>query len=255
MRREADRTLLFDEVRALRDLRFGAARLPVEAGGEGIGLEELLARLVRLSAADASLGHLWRGHVAFVETLLLTGEAADPGSRWVRRVAAGALVGNAQSERQETSVLSTRLDRSGDEVTLTRHEVLHDRQHLRGLDRPRRPRRRRARHRHRGRRPPRGCARSTTGTASASCSPAAGRRPSTPSRSTRATSRRPGWTRSAGSTSARCSSSACSPSSPASRSGRWRTPWSSSGRGGAPSASRARRPRARTRSCSTWSAR
>lgn len=114
VRREADRTLLFDEVDALRRLRFGAARLPVALGGEGIGLEELFAHVIRLSAADASLGHLWRGHIAFVETLLADGDA-----RWLERVAAGDIVGNAQSERQETGSISTRLDREGDAVLLT----------------------------------------------------------------------------------------------------------------------------------------
>lgn len=116
VRREADRTLLFDEVRALQELRFGAVRLPVEAGGEGIDLTELFSRVIRLSAADASLGHLWRGHIAFVETLLLSG---DVSGRWARRVAAGALVGNAQSERQETSTLSTRLHHVDGELRLS----------------------------------------------------------------------------------------------------------------------------------------
>lgn len=116
VRREADRTLLFDEVRALRDLRFGAVRLPVEAGGEGIDLEELFSRVIRLSAADASLGHLWRGHIGFVETLLLTG---DVSGRWAQRVAAGAVVGNAQSERQETSTLTTRLHHVDGELRLS----------------------------------------------------------------------------------------------------------------------------------------
>jgi alkylation response protein AidB-like acyl-CoA dehydrogenase len=116
VQREADRALLYDEVAALRALRFGAARLPVEDGGEGIGLEELFARVIRLSAADASLGHLWRGHIAFVESLLLGGGSR---SRWVERIARGDLVGNAQSERQETGTITTRLDREGRDILLT----------------------------------------------------------------------------------------------------------------------------------------
>lgn len=141
VRREADRTLLFDEVRALADLRFGAARLPVAAGGEGIGLEELVARLVRLSAADASLGHLWRGHVAFVEGLLLdAGSSGGVDARWAQRLAAGAMVGNAQSERQETTTLTTRLHRVDGRLLLsgtkyyTTGSIYADWVHLAALD-------------------------------------------------------------------------------------------------------------------------
>ena len=115
--RERQRTLLFDEVAQLRGLGFGAQRLPVESGGGGVSLEELFAQIIDLSAADANLGHLWRGHLVFVEGLLLDGADASP--RWTDRVAAGALIGNAQSERQETAAITTRLDREGDEITLT----------------------------------------------------------------------------------------------------------------------------------------
>jgi alkylation response protein AidB-like acyl-CoA dehydrogenase len=115
VQRETDRQLLYDEVQALRELRFGALRLPVESGGEGIGLEELFDRVIRLSAADASLGHLWRGHIAFVESLLFAGDMGT----WADRIGAGDIVGNAQSERQETGTLSTRIERIGDEVLLT----------------------------------------------------------------------------------------------------------------------------------------
>jgi alkylation response protein AidB-like acyl-CoA dehydrogenase len=115
--REQQRTLLHAEVAELLALGFGAQRLPVEAGGAGVSLEALFARLIDLSAADANLGHLWRGHVAFVEGLLLDGPAAS--TRWTDRVAAGDFVGNAQSERQETGAIITRLDRGPDGITLT----------------------------------------------------------------------------------------------------------------------------------------
>jgi alkylation response protein AidB-like acyl-CoA dehydrogenase len=117
--REAHRRLLFDEVRELQALGFGALRLPREHGGAGATLEELFGLLVDLAAADSNLGHLVRGHVAFVESLRLTGlrggQALDPSQeRWVERLRRGDLVGNAQSERRELGDLGTRIERGED---------------------------------------------------------------------------------------------------------------------------------------------
>ncbi|MEI3868270.1 MULTISPECIES: acyl-CoA dehydrogenase family protein [unclassified Microbacterium] len=115
--RERDRRLLFDEVAELRGLGFGALRVPAAYGGEDLAFAEVIERVIRLSAADASLGHLWRGHIAFVEDLRAQGGGAD--DRWWRRILDGDLIGNAQSERQSTARLETRLDRVGDELLLT----------------------------------------------------------------------------------------------------------------------------------------
>jgi alkylation response protein AidB-like acyl-CoA dehydrogenase len=115
--RERDRRLLFDEVAELRALGFGALRVPAARGGADVPFVEVVDRVIRLSAADASLGHLWRGHIAFVEDLRAQGEGAD--DRWWHRIVAGDLIGNAQSERQSTARLDTRLERVGDELLLT----------------------------------------------------------------------------------------------------------------------------------------
>lgn len=115
--RERDRRLLFDEVAELRALGFGALRVPAAHGGEDLAFPEVIERVIRLSAADASLGHLWRGHIAFVEDLRAQGGRAD--DRWWRRILAGGLVGNAQSERQSTARLDTRIDRVGGTLLLT----------------------------------------------------------------------------------------------------------------------------------------
>ncbi|WP_207453397.1 acyl-CoA dehydrogenase family protein [Herbiconiux sp. SYSU D00978] len=121
--REANRTLLHAEIEELRALGFASWRLPPELGGAGLGFEELIARVIDLAAADASLGHLVRGHVAFVEQLLADGLGTRPLTererRWVARLNRGEFVGNAQSERQETAVLSTRLDTDGGVLRLT----------------------------------------------------------------------------------------------------------------------------------------
>jgi alkylation response protein AidB-like acyl-CoA dehydrogenase len=121
--RELSRTLLFDEVAELRALGFASWRLPVELGGAGLGFAELIERVIDLAAADPSLAHLVRGHVAFVEQLLADGLGTRPltehGRRWVERLTRGEFVGNAQSERQETGVLTTRLERDGRTLRLT----------------------------------------------------------------------------------------------------------------------------------------
>jgi alkylation response protein AidB-like acyl-CoA dehydrogenase len=117
--RERDHTLLFEAVDDLRSVRFGAARLPRALGGGDVTLPELFARLVTLARADANLAHVWRGHIAFVEGLLLDGLETDAAARWVPRLATGAVVGNAFSERQETAELHTRLTRRADRILLT----------------------------------------------------------------------------------------------------------------------------------------
>ncbi len=116
--RETDRRLLFDEVTELRRLGFAAARVPRESGGAGLTLEQLFTRLIALSAADSSLGHVWRGHILFVESLLASPDAAYR-ELWFARLRDGDLVGNAQSERHATAHLETVLDRDGDALTIT----------------------------------------------------------------------------------------------------------------------------------------
>ena len=115
--RERERRLLHAELDELRALGFGALRVPASRGGADVPLEKLFALLVDLSAADASLGHVWRGHIAFVESLRAQGASAP--DLWWHRIEAGDFVGNAQSERQETARIATRLEREGDALLLT----------------------------------------------------------------------------------------------------------------------------------------
>ncbi len=137
-RRERERRLLNAELAELRALGFGALRVPAAHGGPDVPLEELFALLIDLAAADASLGHVWRGHVAFVESLRVQGGAAS--ERWFARVLAGDFVGNAQSERRETARLETRLEREGDALLLsgtkyyTTGSIYADWIHLAALD-------------------------------------------------------------------------------------------------------------------------
>jgi len=101
--RELNRELAHDAVALLRAQGFGALRVPVEFGGAGATLPELFAAVIDLAAADSNVAHLLRGHFAFVEILLLR-ESSPYRDEWLRRVAEGAIVGNAASETTGNSL-------------------------------------------------------------------------------------------------------------------------------------------------------
>jgi alkylation response protein AidB-like acyl-CoA dehydrogenase len=109
--RELDRFLAREPVAQLRAVGFGALRVPREFGGAGLTLPELLDVVVDLAAADSNVAHLFRGHFAFVEILLLK-PASDYRDGWLRAVADGAIVGNAASEQTGNSLadISTTLE-------------------------------------------------------------------------------------------------------------------------------------------------
>lgn len=95
--RERSRILPVEQLDWLREARFGALRLPVEAGGAGADLVDVTAALIDLAAADPHVAQALRGHLAFVEDRLWAPEG--PGrDRWLARFAAGELVGNAVTE-------------------------------------------------------------------------------------------------------------------------------------------------------------
>lgn len=113
--RESDRTLPFEEVEWLREAGFGRIRIPREYGGLGATLPQFFRQLIELGKADSNLPQLLRGHFGFVETRLVHDDP-EVRDRWFRRIAAGSLVGNAQSERDSNSFWqnATTITRSGD---------------------------------------------------------------------------------------------------------------------------------------------
>jgi alkylation response protein AidB-like acyl-CoA dehydrogenase len=122
--RERGRDLPFAAVAELREQRFGALRLPRAVGGADASLVDVLTRIAELAEADSNLAHIWRGHIAFVEQLRWDGWRTDAAARWLPRLAAGEIMGNAFSERAETAELTTRLvdtGRDGLRVTGTKH--------------------------------------------------------------------------------------------------------------------------------------
>lgn len=109
--REAERRLPVDELEALRRAGFGALRVPARLGGAGRSLPELVEQLLQLADADSNLAHALRGHFAHVEALLAR-EASPHRDEWLRRVAGGAIIGNAASEAVGTTLadLATSLE-------------------------------------------------------------------------------------------------------------------------------------------------
>ncbi|MFC0681134.1 acyl-CoA dehydrogenase family protein [Lysobacter korlensis] len=113
--RERDRALPFEQLRELAAAGFGAVRVPVERGGDGATLRQLFLLLIRLATADPHIPQALRGHFAFVEDRLRAADGPDR-DRWLRRFAAGELVGNAVTEIGQVEVgrTGTRLEADDD---------------------------------------------------------------------------------------------------------------------------------------------
>ena len=96
--RDRNRVLPFEQVGLLNRERFGALRIPVADGGYGARLVDVFRLLIELSEADSHVGQLWRAHIAFVENVLVLNDQ-ELRSKWIARIAAGQIIGNAYTER------------------------------------------------------------------------------------------------------------------------------------------------------------
>lgn len=118
---ELSRTLPHHHVVALRKAGFGTLRLPVENGGAGASLVELLDGVLTVASADSNLAHIWRNHFAVVETLR-RGASAEARRRWFAEIADGAFFTTGMSERDPNTpagageLLTQIVDRSGELV-------------------------------------------------------------------------------------------------------------------------------------------
>lgn len=111
--READRRALHPFVERLRALGIGAARLPREEGGAGLGVTALFAVVHELAQAEPNLAHSLRNHFLFVEGLLRDA-AGDRRRRWLPAILRGDLYGGSFNEAGTAPAGSTRF-----ETTLT----------------------------------------------------------------------------------------------------------------------------------------
>ncbi|WP_421696580.1 monooxygenase [Aestuariivirga sp.] len=112
--REVTRTLPFEQIGWLKELRFGALRLPEQDGGYGATLEEFFELLAELAAADSNLAQILRAHFGFVEDLV---GSPDPARRalWNPRIAKGDLLGGAFTERgTKAGIFATSIVPDGD---------------------------------------------------------------------------------------------------------------------------------------------
>lgn len=95
--REQQRKLPFEQIEWLKQAGFGAVRVPVRYGGEGLSLPQLFQLLTELAKADSNIVQALRGHFAFVEDRLIAHKTQSQ-QIWFERFVAGDLVGNAWTE-------------------------------------------------------------------------------------------------------------------------------------------------------------
>ncbi|QEO15977.1 monooxygenase [Agromyces intestinalis] len=120
LQRELDRELPVDAIAALKRAGFTGVRVPRKFGGDGADLTELFALLVDLASHDPHVPQALRGHIAFVEDRLNAPPSPDR-DEWLRRFAAGELVGNAVTEIGNVALgdTATRLAPSADGYAIT----------------------------------------------------------------------------------------------------------------------------------------
>lgn len=95
--REQQRSLPYEQINWLKQAGFGALRVPVKFGGDGVSLPQLFQLLIELARADSNIVQALRGHFAFVEDRLNAHKVADQ-TLWFKRFVQGDLVGNAWTE-------------------------------------------------------------------------------------------------------------------------------------------------------------
>ncbi|ODT66035.1 MAG: hypothetical protein ABS75_29070 [Pelagibacterium sp. SCN 63-23] len=100
--RDQNRVLPYAEVDQLKATRFGAVRLPVEEGGAGALISDVVANALRLASADSNIAHIWRNHAMLTERLVVK-KSTNPVLKQLRDdVARGALIGLAGAESVRT---------------------------------------------------------------------------------------------------------------------------------------------------------
>lgn len=109
--RERERRLPYAEIELLRDAGFTKVTLPREYGGDAATHSEFFELLVELARRDSNLAQLFRSHFSFIDRTVLSPPSAQRDAR-LRRVATGAIVGNASHEKSAAKVgsLSTTLN-------------------------------------------------------------------------------------------------------------------------------------------------
>lgn len=107
-------------VQQLVNAGFTRLRIPKQFGGYGLSLPEAYEFFIALATADSNLAQALRAHWSFVEDVLSrTDDQHDFTDRWLSRLGAGAVVGNAITERgNQQGENITRLERRGGQWVL-----------------------------------------------------------------------------------------------------------------------------------------
>lgn len=114
LNRELDRTLAYQEVKALAEAGLGRLRVPEEFGGLGLNWVQTTQVLVEVAAQDSNIPQIFRGHLAVQEEALWRGADHQAARGWLERLGAGEIAGNAWTEPGKGG-----FDQSGTLVTQT----------------------------------------------------------------------------------------------------------------------------------------
>ena len=90
-------------VELIRQAKLGALRLPVELGGSGVSIRDIFQVVIRLAEADPDVAHILRYHYYQVELFLLNPHT-EQNKQYLKKVAAGELIGNAFTEISKKDV-------------------------------------------------------------------------------------------------------------------------------------------------------
>ncbi|WP_436898435.1 acyl-CoA dehydrogenase family protein [Acinetobacter gyllenbergii] len=113
--REKNRTLPYEPIQWLKQAGFGAVRVPMAFGGDGVSQKQLFQLLIELAQADSNVVQALRGHFAFVEDRL-NAQKTEVQTRWFERFVRGEIVGNAWTEigKVEIGDVATRVTAAQD---------------------------------------------------------------------------------------------------------------------------------------------
>lgn len=103
---ERDGTNPHAAIDLVRRSRLGALRVPQADGGGGCSLRELFATIIDLAEVAPDIPHILRTHFWFVEDRLRSTNAPER-ARWLERIVAGDIFGNAVTELGGSAAVGT----------------------------------------------------------------------------------------------------------------------------------------------------
>jgi alkylation response protein AidB-like acyl-CoA dehydrogenase len=112
--RERDRVMPYEWVRSIAEEGLYTFRVPKRFGGPGGSVRDVIRFVIDLASVDSNIAQSLRPGFGFIESLLWADDA-DVFERWLPRVKAGEVFGNAGWERGgPNGKITARLTRDGD---------------------------------------------------------------------------------------------------------------------------------------------